>query len=65
MKIAWFTHRDMCHPQAGGVGRTIYEVGKRLALKGHSFNVISVGWKDSNAIDKGRENVHKTETESS
>ncbi len=52
MNIAWFTHRDMGHPQAGGVGRTIHEVGKRLAQRGHSFNVVSVGWKESKNLEE-------------
>jgi glycosyltransferase involved in cell wall biosynthesis len=42
MKILWFAHRDIKHPKAGGAERTIYEVGKRLALKGIDFNLVTV-----------------------
>ena len=33
MKILWFAHRDIKHPSAGGAERTIYEVGRRLAVQ--------------------------------
>ena len=45
MKILWFTHRDFEHPNAGGVGKTILEVGKRLSDLGHEVNIISVSWR--------------------
>ena len=42
MRILWFNHRDIRHPLAGGAERTIYEVGKRLAMRGHEFHLASV-----------------------
>ncbi len=57
MKILWFSHRDIKHPKAGGAERTIFEVGKRLAARGHQFNNISVQWKGS-PIEDEIEGVH-------
>ena len=42
MRILWFNHRDIRHPRAGGAERTIHEVGKRLAGKGHEVHLASV-----------------------
>ncbi|MDG6931800.1 MAG: glycosyltransferase family 4 protein [Nitrososphaerota archaeon] len=42
MKILWFAHRDIKHPQAGGAERTIYEVGRRLVGMGHELQLVSV-----------------------
>lgn len=42
MRILWFNHRDIKHPLAGGAERTIHEVGKRLAMKGHEVHLASV-----------------------
>ncbi len=55
MKILWLSHRDIKNPRAGGAERTIYEVGKRLALKGNIVVWKSVSWnnKSSNEIVDG------------
>ena len=42
MRILWFNHRDIRHPNAGGAERTIHEVGKRLAVRGHEVYLASV-----------------------
>ena len=42
MRILWFNHRDIKHPRAGGAERTIQEVGKRLAMRGHEIHLASV-----------------------
>ena len=42
MRILRFNHRDIRHTKAGGAERTIYEVGKRLAARGHEFHLASV-----------------------
>ena len=42
MRILWFNHRDIRHPLAGGAERTIHEVGKRLARRGHEVHLASV-----------------------
>ena len=47
MKILWLNHRDMMHPLSGGAERTIYEVGRRLAARGHDLHLLSGGWKGS------------------
>ncbi|WP_393972154.1 glycosyltransferase family 4 protein [Oxyplasma meridianum] len=44
MKILWFSHRDIKNPRSGGAERTIYEVGKRISLKGNIFIWISASW---------------------
>lgn len=44
MKVLWLSHRDIDHPRAGGAERTIYEVGSRLATKGHEFIWHSVSY---------------------
>jgi glycosyltransferase involved in cell wall biosynthesis len=51
MKILWLTHRDMRNPRAGGAERTIYEVSKRLAEKGHNITLLTGGWKGCTARD--------------
>ena len=44
MKILWLAHRDPLNPRAGGAERIIYEVGRRLVVKGISegFNVTVI-----------------------
>ena len=42
MRILWFNHRDIRHPLAGGAERTIQEVGRRLAIRGHEVHLASV-----------------------
>lgn len=42
MRITWVSHRDIRHPGAGGVERTIFEVCKRLAAQGDSITWFSV-----------------------
>ena len=37
-------HRDIANPKAGGAERTIYEIGKRLVLRGHEVDVLAGGW---------------------
>lgn len=46
MRLLWFGHRDIKHRNAGGAERTIYEVGRRLAAKGHEFHLVSVNPSD-------------------
>lgn len=46
MRILWFNHRDIRHPQAGGAERTIYEVGRRLAAGGHDVHLATVNTGD-------------------
>lgn len=50
MKIVWFTHRDIEHPQSGGAERTIYEVGRRLVDQGIEVAWISCRFSDSKAV---------------
>ena len=38
-------HRDVSHPKAGGAERTIYEVGKRLVLRGHEVDLLTGSWR--------------------
>lgn len=42
MRILWFNHRDIRHPQAGGAELTIYEVGRRLVMGGFEMHLASV-----------------------
>jgi glycosyltransferase involved in cell wall biosynthesis len=54
LKLLWFAHRDLNHPNAGGAERTIYEVGKRLSKLGVDVSVVSVNpgsLKDYEIID--------------
>ncbi len=37
-------HRDIANPKAGGAERTIYEIGKRLVLRGHEVDVLAGSW---------------------
>lgn len=45
MKIIWFSHRCMQNPLAGGAERAIYEIGRRLVLRGHTVHHVAGGWK--------------------
>ena len=38
-------HRDIANPKAGGAERTIYEIGKRLVLRGHEVDVLTGSWR--------------------
>jgi len=51
MRILWLAHRDPMNPRAGGAERTIYEVCKRLAEKGHNITLLTGGWKGCTARD--------------
>jgi len=51
MKILWLAHRDPMNPRAGGAERTLYEVCKRLAEKGHKITLLTGGWKGCTARD--------------
>jgi glycosyltransferase involved in cell wall biosynthesis len=42
MRILWFSHRDIKYPSSGGAEKTIYEVGRRLVLKGNEMKWFSV-----------------------
>ena len=53
MHILWLTHRDPLHPKAGGVGRSIHELGKQFVKAGHHVTVYSAGW----STCKSRENI--------
>ena len=44
MKILWMNHRDIANPKAGGAERTIYEIGRRLVLRGHEVDVLVGSW---------------------
>ena len=44
MKILWASHRDIRNPKAGGSERLIYEVAKRLVLRGHDITWLTGGW---------------------
>jgi glycosyltransferase involved in cell wall biosynthesis len=44
MQIVWASHRDIRNPRAGGAERTVYEISRRLARKGHQLHVITGGW---------------------
>ena len=44
MKILWMNHRDVANPKAGGAERTIYEIGRRLVLRGHEVDVLVGNW---------------------
>jgi len=47
VKVLWLAHRDMENPRSGGAERTIYEVGRRLASRGHEVVLITAGWRGS------------------
>ena len=54
MKILWASHRDIRNPKAGGSERLIYEVAKRLVLRGHDITWLTCGWngaKKSECLD--------------
>lgn len=55
VRVAWFTHRGVTHPRAGGVERTVWEISTRLAAKGHEVSVICGGWTGAplRAVHKG------------
>jgi glycosyltransferase involved in cell wall biosynthesis len=42
IKILWFSHRDIKHSKAGGVEKAIFEVSRRLVVKGHEVSWHSV-----------------------
>jgi glycosyltransferase involved in cell wall biosynthesis len=44
MNVLWLTHRDPLHPSAGGVERSVREIGRRLVDRGHSVHVIASKW---------------------
>ncbi len=52
MRIIWFSHRDIKHPRSGGAERMIFEVGKRLTLRGHEFSHFSVAWEGAKHQEK-------------
>ena len=37
-------HRDIANPKAGGAERTIYEIGRRMVLRGHEVDVLVGAW---------------------
>lgn len=39
MRILWFNHRDITHPQAGGAESYIHEIAKRLVRWGHEVTL--------------------------
>lgn len=49
MKVAWIGHRDLENPRSGGAERTIYEVGRRLAQRGHEVAILAGAWKGAGA----------------
>ena len=44
MKMLWASHRDIRNPKAGGSERLIYEVAKRLVIRGHDITWLTGGW---------------------
>ena len=44
MQILWLNHRDLRHPRGAGAERTIFEVGRRLAERGHRVRWVSSAW---------------------
>ena len=51
MKIIWLAHRDPLNPKAGGAERTIYEICKRLVMKGHKITLLTGAWKGCKPIE--------------
>ena len=51
MKILWIAHRDPKNPKPGGAERTIYEICKRLVVKGHEVTLLSGGWRGCSSYD--------------
>ncbi len=47
VRILWLAHRDPESPRAGGAERTIHEVGRRLASRGHEVVLVTAGWRGS------------------
>ena len=47
LKILWMNHRCIKNPMTGGAERTIFEVGKRLAARGHEVELLTGGWQDA------------------
>jgi len=43
VRVAWVSHRDRFHPLAGGVERSIAEIGRRLAGLGDEVHWLSIG----------------------
>ena len=58
LKILWLSHRDLKNPASGGAERALYEIGRRLVSKGHSFTNITVCWNGS----QKRENINGIDT---
>ena len=42
IRIIWFSHKDIKHPNNGGAEKTIFEVGKRLVQQGNEMKWFSV-----------------------
>ena len=51
MKILWASHRDIKNNKAGGSERVIYEVSRRLALRGHQITWLTGGWNGAKASE--------------
>jgi glycosyltransferase involved in cell wall biosynthesis len=47
VRVLWLAHRDPENPRAGGAERTIHEVGRRLASRGHEVVLVTAGWRGS------------------
>jgi len=47
VRVLWLAHRDPENPRSGGAERTIYEVGRRLAARGHEVVLVTAGWRGS------------------
>ena len=52
MKILWASHRDIRNPKAGGSERLIYEVAKRLVLRGHDITWLTGGWNGAKTCER-------------
>jgi glycosyltransferase involved in cell wall biosynthesis len=47
MKILWFNHRDLFHPEAGGAELRLHEVAKRLCRDGFGVKLYCERWANS------------------
>jgi glycosyltransferase involved in cell wall biosynthesis len=52
MQVLWLSHRDPLHPRAGGAERTLMEVTKRLAARGHGVEILSGAWQGGSPHQK-------------
>lgn len=51
LRIAWLNQLDWQNPLAGGAERTIHEVGRRLADRGHSVTLYAERFRGSSEVE--------------